>query len=868
MKIIFLLLLLVLIPVLIDAYGTHQSLEKSCSVSIDGKLFPVSYKGQFRNNPDGSLYPGDASYFIFKFKGSDTCQGFKAEPIKSNGAISVLSHYVVMGPSESHFEKNIHPHNDLELVPKYLTVKHYYVDKISYSNCGNGRCSEIIPSETPSFSIREDQTIPSKLKKLLDGQRTASTYSIRIDETKEWGFASAGLNHAHSHEEHIFEDSDSVISFESFVQDSCSNLLKHQGCVFGHVEIDTEIVKTKCLFEELEKLSVTHELDVDVCVDVRDEISLTVQGKKIQCNDDKCKSIKVSKTSNLISSIASPDFDLILEKPPLKDRDYYDAKNLNGTFYLHDPVTITHDPTLPWKESRDKTIQFETTKTNPIILEDDFDCNENNCNYVISLNILHPTSHDFVNGQGMSIFNTTSMHGIGSYDFDYSTTAFNLGREISTATASTDAEIVSYDPQYVCYPYPLLKDVQEYTFDDRQAVVCQYLGNFRDGIIHVDERSKLNEFYNIGIMYDIPDPYYIVQNFTFSDGINISHDYLALESFNQTAMFSQKGYGKLYFDWPINHVVSPYGFNLYNNVTSYTTIISKDFAAKDTILNHYELRYPETAFTKDIVIKSINQNGTIINDKIEFDIIPYKDKSEYLDVYLYNKVLHDTENKIFAETVSGDTNPTHNTVTGFGMINTTIAKTMVPFENYDIYVGNGTKKWDGTLIDNIVYDKQGDDLSYRSPSDVVLSHLTPHTFRITLNDSITREFDMRYYEFGGKDNITINIQKDNELSAKRKIGFTTIQKPQNFGYIESLFVNDTPIKQDCSTGCVLYLLPPGELQIVAKNVWGGEAHTTLPKEPEPVIIQPKEPDYSLFITCGFFALIGYMIYYRFIKGKI
>ena len=634
------------------------------------------------------------------------------------------------------------------------------------------------------------------------------------------------------------------------------------------MEIDPKIIKEKCLFEELEKLSVIYDLDIDVCVDVSDEMSLTVHGKKIQCNDEKCKSIKISKTSNLISFITSPDFDLILEKPPLKDRDYYDAKNLNGTYYLHDPVNITHNPTLLWKESRDKTIQFETTKTSSIILEDDFDCNENNCNYIIPLNSLHPTSHDFLNGQGMSVFNATIQHGLGLYDFDYSTVAFNLGREISVATASTDAEIVSYEPQYSCYPYPLLKDVKEYAFDDRQAVVCHYLGNFRDGIIHTEERSKLNNFYNIGIMYDIPDPHYIIQNFTFSDGINTSDDYLALESYNQTAMFLQKGYGKLYFDWPINDIVSPYGFNLYNNVTSYTTIISKDFAAKDTILNHYELRYPETAFTKDIIIKSINQNGTIINDKIEFDIIPYKNKSEYLNVYLYNKVLHDTENKIFAETVSGDTNPMHNTITGFGMINGTIAKTQIPFENYDIYIGNGTKKWDGTLIDNIIYDKQGDDLSYRSPSDVTLSHLTPHTFKITINDSITREFDMRYYEFGGKQTMTINIQDDNELSAKRKIGFTTIKKPQNFGYIESLSVNDTPIKQDCSNGCVLYLLPPGELQIVAKNVWGGEAHATLPKEPEPVIIQPKEPDYLFFITVGFFALIGYMIYQRFIKGKI
>ena len=73
----------------------------------------------------------------------------------------------------------------------------------------------------------------------------------------------------------------------------------------------------------------------------------------------------------------------------------------------------------------------------------------------------------------------------------------------------------------------------------------------------------------------------------------------------------------------------------------------------------------------------------------------------------------------------------NHTLTGYGMINGTIAKTMVLFENYDIYVSNSIKKLDAMLIDNIMYEKQGDDLLYRTPSDIVLSHLTPHTFQIT-----------------------------------------------------------------------------------------------------------------------------------------
>ena len=871
MKILLFLFLLVLIPVTvtITAYGTHQSFETQCSISIDAELVPIAYGGEARNNPDGTVYPGDGFHYLFLFQGSDTCQSFSAQQLESEGSIKVLTHYSIIGPNSFTIQKNDHSHNDFNMELKYLLTKHYYIDKLHYCQSDDEDCESIVLAENPSYSVREDQSPSTSLQRILDGLSTASTYSVRIEETYSWGFGMIGVDHTHDANPHKYEDEESIEQFENYIENMCSNLEENQGCVFGHVEIDVEINPELCLYTELEKQGIsTSEQPDDVCIIQNDNLQLDVKGTKIVCSyDDRgikvCESVVVTSSRDVQPNILPADFEILFEKPALKDRDSYDAQNLDGTYYPYDPIAIVHDPALLWKEVRAETIQFETTKIRDLNNELEFDCNENDCDYTVLLDGLFPTEHKFVNGQGITVYNAT----IGDHLFHYTTTVKNLDREISKVTGYTDAQGVDYFPQYESYPYPLLKDVQEYTFDDRQAVAMHYFGNYRDGIIYTEERSKINGFYNVGVMYDIPDPNYIIQNFTFSDGINTS-DNLALESYNETAMFVQEGYGKLYFDWPINDIVSPYGFNMYNNVTSYTTLYSKDFAAKDTLLNQYELRYPETAFTKDIIIKSINQNGTIINDKIEFDIIQYKNKSEYLNVYLYNKVLHDTENKMFAEIVSDDTNQMNHTITGFGMINGTIAKTMVPFDNYDSYVGDSIKKWDATLVDNIIYEKQGDDLLYRSPSDVTLSHLTPHTFRITINDSITREFDMRYYEFGGAQNMTINIQDDNKLTVKREIGFTTIQKPINFGYIDSLSVNDTPINQNCDNGCVLFLLPLGELEIVAENVWGGKAYATVPKEPELVIKESKEPDYTFMITMAFFALIGYMIYKRFIKGRI
>jgi len=871
-KIILLIFLLVLIPVTVTTiHGTHQVFETQCSISIDAKLVPIVYRGEARSNPDGTVYPGDGFHFLFKYSGSDTCGGFGAEHLKSGGTFTVLSH-----ESITNSQRSSHSHHDMNSMVKKLKITSYYEVLETDTKCkvfrgGLRSCTtNYTLSDNPVFSFREDHELSkSDGKKISYYSKNNGKYKEVFSE--EWGIVSIKENHSHG-DTHKFEDSISINSFEELVQSTCNGLGKFEGCVFGHAEINTDPDLELCLYEELEKrgINIDEIKTPDVCVYDQNQLNLTVKGTKIVCGySDKgikiCKSVVVKSVKSVQPNILSPDFEIILTKPPVKTILYYDSKNLSGTYYPNDVIAIIHEPSLLWKEVRAETIQFETSKGFDLEKLEDYDCKENNCNHMISVDKLHPSIISLENGQGISLFNAD----LGNPSFHYTIIAKNLDREISKVDGYIDADVVENNPKYESYSYPLLKDVQEYTFDDRQAVALHYFGNERDGVIHTDERSLINRFYNIGVMYDLPDPYYIIQNFTFSEGINVSDDVLALESYNKTAMFLQEGYGKLYFDWPINDIVSPYGFNMYNNVTSYTTLYSENFAAKDTMLNHFELRYPETAFTKDIIIKSINQNGTIITtDKIEFNIIPYKNKSEYLNVYLYNKILYDTENKIFAEIVSGDTNPMNHTLTGFGMINGTIAKTMVLFENYDIYIGDSIKKLDAMLIDNSIYERQGDDLLYRSPSDIVLSHLTPHTFKITVNDSITREFDMRYYDFGGKQTMTINIQDDNKLTVTRDIGFTKIQKPENFGYIDVLFVNDKPVNQNCRNGCVLFLLPPGELEIVAKNVWSGVASATVPKEPEPVIKEPKEPDYEFMITVAFFALIGYMIYKRFIKGKI
>jgi hypothetical protein len=861
-------LILLLIP--ISAYATHQSLEKSCSVSIDGQLFPVLYDEQPRNNPDGSFYPGDASHFVFKFKGSETCQGFNAESIKSNGAIDVLSHYVVMGPSKNYIENNIHSHNDLDVVPKYLKTTHYYkktvTDVIKHGSKGGGNnwYEEIFTlSDKPLLSIREDhEPTKSQLKKINKSGTHYRQDDIITKETFAWGFSNVGLDHSHGNGDHLFEDTQSITNFNHFVRNSCSNLIENQGCVFGHVEIDTEIVKEKCLLSELKKLRVSHNVKEDICVAISDELSLTVSGNKVVCDDKKCKTVIVKKTKNLISSILEPVFDLILEQPPLKDRDYYDAKNMNGTFYLHDPVTITHNPTLLWKESRDKTIQFETTKTRPIILEDDFDCNENECDYVIPLNTLHPTSHNFVNGQGMSIFNATSDDEITLHEFSYHITAFNLDREIGFTTASTVAKIVNYNPQLNCHPYPLLKDNFELTYDDRQAAACHYLGNLRDGNLYPGERSKINYSYNAGIGYDPHIPKFLNQNFTFSDGHNFS-DPLALESYNGTAMFIQEGYGKLYFEYPLGEVVFDDNVPQYQNVTSFTTLYSDNFAAKTTILEHYSMRYPENPFTKNLVIKNVNQNGTIIDSNITLEVKPYDTiDAEYIREYIFDKIKFDTSDETFAEIISDDTYPMYQKYSGNGILNVTISKTSIFFDEHEKQMDIGNKNFSGKLNDLPELIQSPDTLRLSIPYDIGLSSLSPTRLIITVGD-IANNFDERYFSYGGTMHILVNTQKDNILKIERSIGKIIIHSPANFGQITAVYVDGNPVKQECKFGCVLLFQPEKDLKISVENRWGGIASVDSAKIHRPEIPISQDPDYRIIVGIIVGIVMGYFVWSRF-----
>ena len=855
MKYIILSVLLLFIP--LSAYASHESTQ--CDISIFGEILPVSYITETRGNPDNSFYPGDAFHYLFTFTGIEECISFSVYSVMSEGIFDVISHNSIMWNNNI---ENTHAHQDLEMQLQYLTTVHYYVDRINYCNSDNEDCESIVLAEDPSYSVREDQTVSTSLQSLLYWLPTASTYSIRTEETQDWGLADADDTHEHGDYLHTNESDESIESFEDYVESKCNNLEKYSGCVFGHVELELELVDEKCLFDELYKANISHDMVNDECVDVDHTLSLSIVGTKIECyyldGLEICESVSVEQTKNFTPNVLSPEFEIILEDPPVKDIDNYDGKNKDNTYYPHDPIGIIHNPSLLWKDDRVETIQFVTTKVYNLSNKYEYDCHSNQCEHKIELTSVYPAWYDFGNGQGITIYNTTSVD-FGFHDFEYYTISTNLGNVISTTQNSIQIEVVDYFPEYISYPYPLLLDNQELAFNDRQAVALFYIGSVEGDHTFEQRRSKINYVYNVDVGYDPWTPHIILQNFTLHEGVTVTDDVLL--SHNQTAVFSEAGYGKIYFEHPLGDVIIPDGIPKFENVTSYTTMVSQDFAAKDTLVEFYTMRYPEASFTKNLIIKSVNQNGTIIYDDIQLEVTPYDTiNTEYITEYIYDKILFDSDDETFANIISGDTYPMEQKYSGTGIINVTISKTSVFFDEYTEQTSNVNATFSEDIISDLtsLFDSP-DTIRLLAPYDFGLSALSPTTLSITTNN-ITHTIDERYYSFGGIEEIIINTQTDNILHADRDKSKIVIYQPENFGLIDMVYIDDMIVEQECQSGCVILYPPEDEITVSTYNKWEGMASVVLPEIIVPETPITDEPDYMIVLAVVILLVLVYVGY--------
>ncbi len=355
---------------------------------------------------------------------------------------------------------------------------------------------------------------------------------------------------------------------------------------------------------------------------------------------------------------------IILTKPPLHHREGYGAKNMDGTYYHDDPAYIRHEPSWEWREHRSAHINFTTNRLPPSALPavDEFDCittpeeRGNDTSSPVWLRASVPSCvHEagvesppwlreqlgFVNGDGLTIRVADASRAFGTYGFAYNMTAFNLGKEAAYAENSTDIEIVPYEPVYESvYSYPVLADAQEYAFDDRRGIVVKYAGSLQDGQVHEQRRSFVNWWNASGGGHNPFGYTEFDQEHVLSGGRSappgaeppvLEYNYNGAQS----AMFTSAGYGVLHMEWPVSeHVFAEMvdertnrtarGAN-FANITAQSEFQSVEFAGHQNVpLFSDAMRYPEMPFAKQVVVKSVDQQGNIqYGDALTLRVTPY-----------------------------------------------------------------------------------------------------------------------------------------------------------------------------------------------------------------------------------------------------
>ena len=889
-------------------HATHGSkVSKPCNVSLQGQMLPVLYGGQPRNNPDGTYYPADAFYYLIRFSASPTCVKLEVDTLKTHEGLDVQSHEIVTwrsfgvqsyegrqaDPIES---AETHPHSSLERSMKYLKMTHYYrVDKLL-------------------FSIHEGQSLSDQQKKQFERARGSG----HTKNTQEWDFFTRTIPHTHYPEcagkipqgtgtahgviKHgsklckipdAYVDANSQDRFEDAVRKKCSTLKVYSGCIFGKVVIDGNVAKPHCLWAELEKRNVDKLKfpDSDKCINLIQTMQQKVTGVKKVCGKDAgggtvCNNIPIVRTITLKPEILMPKLDIILTKEILEDSDGYDARNLDGTYYVWDPITIHHIPELKWKNNRDNTIRFDVKKIPDLAIENKLDCHRNSC----SLELENPRTITSVwnigNGDGLTIYNATGTSDLGLNNLAYNITAYNGDAFLVWTYNFTDVLVVRYDPEYSQYPYSALSDDNRTSYENRAAVALHYFGSLGGGpddikALHEDRRSKINDYAYAGVGYDPWTPVFFNDTLHWSEapdvGILDEHSIVSegkhailsgntgtvpCESHGDTAMLVRAGYCKIYFDYPILDTVLDSTGPRYENATLFNTLISSHFAGWDRkYLAGYEYRFPESLFHTNLYVKSVGDNHTTNEIPIRVDVMQ-PDGAHAMPEYVREKVIYDSGDPGFGTIISDDVYPVEYSESGTGELDIKLRRIASKFETYQ---NDQNRNLTGINIVNLssLYFENSKNARLDVPYHVGLGSLSPITINVTAN-GLTKQYDYDYIDFGTDGEILINAAQNNTLEISRYQGSITVTPGASFGDVIGVYVNDKQINATCGATCVISTPDNAQVRIMVENFWGGRAYGVAPEFiPEET---PPVPTTNLF-PLVLFALCIIPIYWVYSRVK-
>ncbi len=611
----------------------------------------------------------------------------------------------------------------------------------------------------------------------------------------------------------------------------------------------------------------------------------------------------------------------------------YISRNLDESYYVWDATNVVHNPSYLFKNDRVGTIFVEYEKIHdPLVLEDEFFCDRSFCVNTMTIPGFQPWTQEFDYGGGNTVFNATSLDDIGEHEIKYIARLYNIAPQIDEFIQSIEELVVEYFPIYDSYVYPILSDDERLAFHDRIGYSLHYFGsestdaNPDDEIgIHEDRRSKINDYFystwgadpwlfelldgtvadtkyseSINLIWDEAHDVGIITNqlpVKISEDIS---DQLIATKFPEiipyeveehtTANFLKAGYGKIKFDYPglLEDVVLDTERNIprFENATVFNTLQSSHFAGHDvTHLTFNEYMYPESFFHNSLTVNVIDSEGNQ-DDSVYLilEIMPRLDipGTQYLDEYMRDKILFDTQDDGFSQIITGldiDGNDIIITnghdictledtkVTDFGSVSLEKTRRILSsFTQYDI-IENQTFDNDDVTDVSDKYLLDTEDAILPIPLTTGLGALSPFTVSITGDNDvyeITNTFDQTWYDFSQDYSYQINMDDANLLDIKRDDANPRVllySYDENFGKVTSLQINDVIILEEDLPECFKNNSPSicaipvpeeyqlDELNIIATNIWNGKTSAILP-EIDQIVLNPQPPDPEHLIFDG------------------
>ncbi len=709
--------------------------------------------------------------------------------------------------------------------------------------------------------------------------RNLYTHEIRHTDGLEIGLHVSGPPRPGRVGDDGYTDPDSVDRIRDVIESGCERSGQYSGCFFGRATVSGDA-----------GFSCT---GPGPCVDRTEHMEQSVTAIKRVCTSSgeggiRCRNVPVTRTAVMTPSILKPALDVILTREILHDADGYEARNLDGTYYLWDPVTVLHVPQLLWKDHRANTIHFETDRSTDLHTEASRECGQNSCDITLEHPGLASSLWRLGNGDDITIYNATGEPHLGRAEIGYDVRVYNNGELLlDRDDEEIDALIVRYLPQYTEYPYSLLSDDMRTSYQNRASVALHYFGSLGGGpddarLLHEDRRSKINDFAYAGFGLDPWHPVAFNETLSWSEAVNVGiiphsggHGHMLSPSSYPdvipcvtgepgTAMMKRSGYCKIHFDYPVLDTVAGPSGPRYENVTLFNTLISRDFAGRhDTYLSHYEYRFAEPFLHTMLHIESVGAGGSADNMPVAVSIGP-ADGVQTIPEYLHEKVTHDTGDAGLGIIVANDTHPIQYSASGLGAVDVKLRRVSSEFGRYPI---EGNQDVAGRDIADLapLYLANSEDARLEVPLDVGLGSPSPLSVSVTAG-GMTRQYGYDYANFGSDMVISANLAQDNTLAASRERGHVTVTAPPEFGRIDVLYFNGEETSVDCGVFCTINVQDNSAIQVTAENEWGGTAHVIIP---EFVPEEPRRlvPEHMVPLALFALAMIpAYLVYDR-IKNR-